>query len=204
MRKLILPLIIGTALSLSAPALAKIKRGFHSTVTAPVTTSLRLDISVSDDLAHRAENLPKKLRDRSSSSRSRSGFANNGFYGEREIDRLQTRLEKKITQRFALKGITIDPDASTVLKITLVDARPNRPTFNQLSREPSLSFKSFGLGGAELTGEIIQPGGVSLGDISYSFFEDDIRDAAFGSTWSDANRAFDRFARKAAKTLSAN
>jgi len=100
------------------------------------------------------------------------------------------------------KGIEVSDNASTVLRITIQDAKPNRPTYKQLSVEPSLSFQSFGIGGAELQGELIAAGGRSLGTMSYEYYENDIRDAKFGGTWGDAHRAFGRFANKAAKTLS--
>jgi len=88
------------------------------------------------------------------------------------------------------------------LRVKIADAKPNRPTFGQLSKQPNLSFRSLGTGGAELEGELIAAGGRSLGTMNYKWYETDIRDAQYGGTWSDAHRAFSRYARKTAKTLS--
>jgi len=152
-------------------------------------------------MAHRANNLPEKLSDRGNARSLRAGFAGNGFYGDRDIERLTERLESKLEKKFAKKGIEVSDTASTVLRITIEDAKPNRPTFNQLSKQPGLSFQSFANGGAELEAELIAAGGQSLGTMSYRYYENDIRYAQNGGTWHDAHRAFSSFASKAAKTL---
>jgi hypothetical protein len=152
-------------------------------------------------MAHRANNLPEKLSDRSNARSYNSGFSGNGFYGDRDLERLTKRLQSNLEKKFKKKGIEISDTASTVLRITIEDAKPNRPTFRQLSKEPGLSYQSFSNGGAELQAELIAAGGESLGTMSYRFYENDIRNAQYGGTWGDAHRAFGRFASKAAKTL---
>jgi len=176
--------------------------GFDTTVSAPLTSAVKIEVILSEDMAHRANNLPEKLSDRSGARSLRAGFAGNGFYGDRDLERLTERLESKLEQKLVKKGIEVSDNASTVLRITIEDAKPNRPTFNQLSKQPGLSFESIGLGGAELEAELIAAGGQSLGTMSYKYYENDIRDARYGGTWGDAHRAFGRFASKAAKTLS--
>jgi len=200
MRAILASSLLALTFTLAAPALAK-SYGFDTTVTAPVTSAIKIEVVVSEDLAHRANNLPKKLSDRSGARGLNSGFSGNGFYGDRDIERLTGRLKSKLEKKFAKKGIEISDTASTVLRITIQDAKPNRPTFNQLSKEPSLSFQSFGNGGAELQAELIAAGGRSLGTMSYKWYENDIRYAQYGGRWNDAHRAFNRFASKAAKTL---
>jgi len=200
MRSIIASSLIALSFTVAAPAIAK-SIGFDTTVTAPVSSAVKIEVIVSEDMAHRANNLPKKLSDRSNARTLRSGFSGNGFYGDRDIERLTERLESKIEKKFAQKGIEVSDTASTVLRITIEDAKPNRPTFNQLSKQPGLSFQSFANGGAELEAELIAAGGESLGTMSYRYYENDIRYANRGSTWNDANRAFSRFASKAAKTL---
>ena len=201
MRTVLASSLLALSLILAAPAIAT-SYGFDTTVTAPLTSAVKIEVVVSEDMAHRANNLPEKLSDRSSARGLRSGFAGNGFYGDRDIERLTERLESKLEQKFAKKGILISDTASTILRITIEDAKPNRPTFNQLSVQPGLSFNSFGNGGAELEAELIAAGGQSLGTMSYRYYENDIRYAKFGGIWNDAHRAFGRFASKAAKTLS--
>lgn len=201
MRSILASSFLALSFTFAAPALAK-SFGFDTTVSEPITSAVKIEIIVSEDMAHRANNLPKKLSDRGHARGLRSGFSGNGFYGDRDIQRLTERLESRIEKKFTKKGIQVSDTASTILRITIEDAKPNRPTFNQLRKEPSLSFQSFGNGGAELQAELIAAGGRSLGSMSYRFYETDIRDARFGGTWSDAHRAFGRFASKAAKTLS--
>lgn len=201
MRSILASSLIALSFAVTAPAIAK-SYGFETTVTAPITTAVKIEVVVSEDMSHRANNLPKKISDRGHSSGLRSGFSGNGFYGDREITRLKERLESKLEKRLTKKGVQISDTASTVLRVTIEDAKPNRPTFKQLSKEPGLSYESFGNGGAELQAELIAAGGRSLGTMSYRFYETDIRDAKFSGTWGDAHRAFGRFASKAAKTIS--
>ncbi len=200
MRSIFASSLLAFSFALAAPTFAK-SYGFDTTVSAPVTSPVKLEIILSEDMAHRANNLPEKLSDRSGARGLRSGFSGNGFYGERDLERLIQRLETKVEKKFSKKGIQISDTASTVLRITIEDAKPNRPTFKQLGVEPGLSYESFGNGGAELQAELIAAGGQSLGTMSYRYYETDIRDAKYGGTWGDAHRAFGRFASKAAKTL---
>jgi len=175
--------------------------GYDSTITAPQITTIKLDVRLSEDMAFRANNLPKKLSDRGNSRGLNNGFAGNGFYGDRELKKLTERLSEKVSYRLEKQGIKVSDTASTTLVVTLDDARPNRPTFEQLSRQSSLSFQSFATGGAEIKSELFDTSGASLGSSEYRWYENDIRDAGFGSTWQDANRAIGFFSRKIAKDL---
>ena len=203
MRNIFKSLILSAPLVLAAPMLAN-ATGFESTLSAPLTTPVKLDIRLGEDLAYRANNLPKKLSDRGSSSGHGTAFGQNGYYGEKDLNRLQKRLERKLTARLEKKGITVSDTAATIFRVTIIDAENNRPTFEQLSQEPSLSFQSIGTGGAEFEAEVLAADGSSLGRINYDWFENDIRYSAYGYTWHDANRAIDRFARRVAKEFSAS
>lgn len=196
-----LAFIAGT-LSMASVADAASRRGFQSTIDAPVTT-LKINVTISDELAYRANHISPDLKDRRGSRNLRNGFSNRGFYGDKELDRLTERLENKMYTYMAKYGVEASEDASTVLNLVITDVDNNRPTFKQLSNAPSLSFRSFGNGGAEFDGTLTR-GSEDLGTVSYSWFENDIRFAAYGHTWSDANRAIDRFARKTAKALASN
>lgn len=173
--------------------------GFETSIVSPAQTLVKVEVMLSEDLAYRATNLPKSIRDRRS-SRLNDAFGNNGYYGERDLDRMAERLQKKVVAQLTKRGVGVSDTAPTVLRVTLTDAKPNRPTLGQLSKDISLSYRSFGIGGADIDAQLVQSGEV-LGDMSYTFYENDIRDAQFGGTWSDAYRAIDRFARNAAKTL---
>jgi hypothetical protein len=197
---LILAMALSAAtLSLTAPANATSSQRFESTLSAPSTT-VSVNISISEDLAYRADHMSKKLHDRSKARNLNNGFAGRGFYGEKDLNRLEERLERKITEQLAKNGIEVSDNAPTVLNLVITDADPNRPTFKQLSKNPSQSYRSFGLGGAEFAGTMTSAG-QEVGTVSYAWYESDIRDASYGSTWSDANRAIDRFAKKTAKAL---
>jgi hypothetical protein len=58
--------------------------------------------------------------------------------------------------------------------------------------------ESFGNGGATISGDYVDPTGVRT-PIAYSWYGDDIRWARYGSTWHDAEDAFDRLAVRLAK-----
>jgi len=93
MRK-ILTLFSAVAL-LAVPATAQ-ARGLDFDISQPIAGPIKLEIVVSEDLAHRANNLPKKLSDRRSGSRISGSFSNNGHYGDREIEFLLEDLEEEL------------------------------------------------------------------------------------------------------------
>lgn len=199
-------LLISAAALSFAPMVAA-ANGFETTINAPVTSAVKIEVSLSEDLQHRANNLPEKLSDRGAgSSRSlRAGFSGNGYYGDKALADLIEEIEEELTDDLTDRGITVSDDATNVLKVTLEDVRNNRPTFEQLSRQPSLSMQSFALGGAELRGELIDATGVSLGTVEYEWFEsgmDDIGFAQASGVWTDANRAISRFSKRTAKAMS--
>ena len=119
-------------------------------------------------------------------------------YGEREGEVLTEDILDDLQRAFEKAGV--EP---AKVDITIVDAKPNRPTFEQVSAEPGLDmFRSVSLGGMELTGTVYDADGNVLATQEYGWFENDIRDVFGSSTWMDANRASRRFANKLAKQLS--
>lgn len=115
-------------------------------------------------------------------------------YGARDVDRLAEKLRLSVIRQTAndpaLDGARIE--------LVLEDATPNRPTFQQMSDKPGLSFESFGVGGASISGRITLGNGASR-PVSYRWYETDIRWARPSGTWSDAERTFDQFARSLAR-----
>jgi len=190
------------SMSFASLAHAASKRGFQSTINAPAS-AVKINVTLSDDLIYRADKVSPRLSDRSGSRGHKNGFAGRGIYGEKDLNRLVDRLERKMDTYMAKYGVEVSDDAPTVLNLVITDVDNNRPTFAQLSSSPSLSFQSFGNGGAELDGTLVREG-EELGTVSYSWHENDIRFAGQGGTWQDANRAIDRFARRTAKALAAN
>eukprot|EP01030_Chromulinospumella_sphaerica_P012385 gene12385-12173_t len=111
-------------------------------------------------------------------------------YGARDVNRLAEDLRQSVLKEAAgnpgLDGARIE--------LVLEDVVPNRPTFQQMSDKPGLSYESFGVGGASISGRVTLADGVSR-PVSYNWYETDIRWAWTSSTWRDAEQTFDRFAR---------
>lgn len=119
--------------------------------------------------------------------------------GEREGETLKKYLTKDLTQSF---GASLETYGD--IKVTIIDAKANRPTFKELGDTPGLSMSSFGIGGASLKGEVYSVDGELLATTEFKDYETDIRYARGQATWSDAKRTFDRFARKLAKAATEN
>jgi len=179
-------------------------RGFDFDFSETAIGPIKLEVIASDDLTHRAKHLPKKLSKRGSSLRLNSPFSQNGKYGEKEISYLIDEMTEELNDDFSKKGIVISNDARKILRVTIEMAKPNRPTFNQLSRDPSLSYQSYGVGGAKLSAVIITDAGETIGQASYDYYSTlthhDFRPIG---TWSDSKRAFSRFSKKLSKKLAA-
>ena len=186
----------------SAPAHAG-SRGFEADIDRRVTDAVRLDIQLSESLAYRAENLPRDMALRSGSRSLRSGFANNGLYGEEDLAELLEELREELTDDLGKRGLSVSDTAPVTLRVVLEDVKNNRPTFRQLSSQPNLSFQSFGNGGAEISGELLGAGGETLGTLRYQWYDSQLDqfDRASG-TWTDANQAIRRFAKRASKAIS--
>ena len=119
-------------------------------------------------------------------------------YGLRESDTLREFVTEDLEEAFTKAGV--DPDQ---VDVTIINAKPNRPTFEQARNEPSLdTFRSFSIGGMEVEGTAFDADGNTLGNVSYRWFENDIRESRFKATWTDANRASRQFARRLAKDIS--
>jgi len=188
-----------STLAITSPAMARSSQKFTSTLQAP-STPVRINVTLGEDLAFRANNLSTNIRDKFNSRDRNNGFANNGYFGQKDLDKLAERMKARMATRLEKSGITVRDDAATVLNIVITDARPNRPTFEQMSKSVGLSMSSFGIGGAKFEGTLVTPSG-EQGNVSYGWYENDIRFAQYGGTWTDAHRAIDRFARKTAKAL---
>ncbi|HEY3951606.1 hypothetical protein [Phenylobacterium sp.] len=109
--------------------------------------------------------------------------------GVRDVDGLAKELQKTVADRLAKTGAY---DGARI-ELVLVDAKPNHPTFKQLSDTPGLSMRSFSIGGARIEGRAVAPDG-AVTPLRYSYMESDIRWTRGFSTWTDAELTFDRFA----------
>lgn len=119
-------------------------------------------------------------------------------YGEREGESLIEEIVEDLDRAFSKAGV--DPAR---VDVTIVDAKPNRPTFEQMSARPGLDgFRSISLGGMELVGTAYDADGNVLATQEYGWFENNLRNVVGSGVWTDANRASNRFAKKMAEQLS--
>jgi hypothetical protein len=118
-------------------------------------------------------------------------------FGVREEKVLTDSLVKRVTNIFSQRGVSADR-----VVVTINDAKPNRPTWEQVSDKPGLDpMRSKSIGGATVTGIAYDAAGKELGTFEYKWYESDLRNVIPGATWHDAQRTFDRFARRFADKL---
>jgi hypothetical protein len=119
-------------------------------------------------------------------------------YGVREADVLSKTLVRRVTEQFTRRGVPVDK-----VVVTILDAKPNKPTFQQVADRSGLDpIRSFSIGGAKLSGVAFDASGKEIGRLDYDWYETDITRSVNSTTWSDARWAFDRFARRFATKLS--
>lgn len=116
-------------------------------------------------------------------------------YGVREATELKDELQKRVLRAFEAKSAK-----PSRLVLTVEDAKPNKPTMQQLIDEPGLDYmRSVSNGGAEVKGVAFDTSGKQIGEASYHWYETDISWSLGKSTWWDARRAFDGFAKRFAE-----
>jgi hypothetical protein len=117
-------------------------------------------------------------------------------YGLREGEVLAGRVERDLTRQLNRRNVEVSR-----IEVTILDARPSRPTFKQGADRPGLDmFRSVSIGGMKLKAVAFDAAGQPVGDLEYRWFESDIRNAGL-TTWQDAGRASDRFARRFVQSL---
>jgi hypothetical protein len=121
-------------------------------------------------------------------------------YGVRERAILSEALAKKVEHSFTRAGVQADR-----VVVTIHDAKPNRPTFYQVSDKPGLDpLRSISIGGAKVTGVAYDASGKEIGSLEYDWYESDLSNVIAAGTWQDARWVFTRFADRFAKKLSAS
>jgi hypothetical protein len=113
-------------------------------------------------------------------------------YGEREREVVRDLLTENLTRSLGNQAARVD--------VVINDIIPNRPTFKQLGDTPGLSFQSFGIGGADVTGKAFDGAGNLLGEVTYDWYGD-IYFADTTWTWTDADRALQQFSRRLADVV---
>lgn len=118
-------------------------------------------------------------------------------YGTKEGERLAADVREDLERE--LRKANIDPAR---ISVTILDAKPNRPTMQQLSDKPGLDMlRSKSIGGMDLKGVAYDASGNAVGELSYDWFETNLDNVQASGVWGDANRASRRFARKFAEEL---
>ncbi|MGE7199381.1 hypothetical protein [Brevundimonas naejangsanensis] len=114
--------------------------------------------------------------------------------GERDVQQqvsdLTRTLERVLTDRHALDGAR--------LELVITDLKPNRPTMQQLSDKPGLDgMRSLSIGGAAIEGTVTTASG-EVQPVKFDYYTRTLADARGATTWTDAQRAYDRLARNLA------
>nr|WP_321361006.1 hypothetical protein [uncultured Hyphomonas sp.] len=141
---------------------------------APAAMAAEINVTVSDDFQ-------TKLQD---------------DYGTREGEYLMKDVKDDLTRELKKAGVD-----TARIDVTIVDAKPSKPTFKQLGDKPGLDYGlSKSLGGMELSAVTYDEAGNETSEYEYSWYENDLRMTGI-STWYDANKASNRFARNFADDL---
>ena len=141
---------------------------------APAAMAAEINVTVSDDFQ-------TKLQD---------------DYGTREGDYLIKDVKDDLTRELDKAGVD-----TARIDVTIVDAKPSKPTFKQLGDQPGLDYGlSKSLGGMKLSAVAYDDAGEKTGEYEYSWYEHDLRMTGITTRY-DANRASNRFARNFAEDL---
>lgn len=125
-------------------------------------------------------------------------------YGAREAAYLQNEVTRQVSRALARSGANVSASAPVTIETAIVDARPNRPTMQQLSDTPGLDmFHSVSIGGAELTAVLRGADGRVLSEVAHERYSTTLAEAGL-TPWADARRAITQFARKVADAYVAN
>jgi hypothetical protein len=121
-------------------------------------------------------------------------------YGVREGAYLQETLTRYVSEALEQRGLS-GRDVS--IELSIIDAKPNRPTMEQTADRPGLDpIRSISVGGAELRGVVRNASGGEIATVEHQYSSHDLYMASFsGATWGDARRAMRRFAVKVADAV---
>ncbi len=117
-------------------------------------------------------------------------------YGVKEGDYLAGRVRADLERELTKAGVDVSR-----IDVTILDAKPSRPTFKQAGDMPGLDVhRSVSVGGMKLSAVAYDASGQASEPFEYKWFETDIRQAGL-TTWQDARRASSRFAFRFAKQV---
>lgn len=141
---------------------------------APVALAGEINVTVSDDFQ-------TELQDE---------------YGLKEGDYLTKEVKEDLERALKKAGVDV-----ARIDVTILDAKPSKPTMKQLGATPGLDYgASRSLGGMKLSAIAFDEDGTQTSEYEYSWYEHDIRWTGI-ATWYDANKASSRFARNFVEDL---
>lgn len=142
---------------------------------APIASAADIDISYSAEFSQKLEK----------------------DYGLKEGERLSQEVREDLEREF--RKARIDPARVSVI---ILDAKPNRPTMQQMTDKPGLDMlRSKSIGGMDIKGAAYDASGQLLAEVEYDWYETNIQNVVASSVWGDANRASRRFAEKFTKAI---
>lgn len=117
-------------------------------------------------------------------------------YGAREGEYLAERVRTDLQRAIDRSGADV-----ARVDVTILDAKPSRPTFKQAGDRPGLDMhRSVSLGGMKLKAVAYDATGTLTDEFEYKWYESDIQQAGI-TTWQDARRASSRFATRFVKQI---
>lgn len=109
-------------------------------------------------------------------------------YGIREKEIIQEILADEVDKVFGNSNYKIE--------FNLINVIPNRPTLQQMADKMGLSYDSFGIGGANISGKVYDMNGKLIAESKFDYSNPSIFDARNTWTWHDAEWALERFVNK--------
>jgi hypothetical protein len=124
-------------------------------------------------------------------------------YGVREVGYLSDYAQSEVSRALTKAGAEVGTGGLRV-EVTLLSARPSKPTFKQLGDRVGLDYyRSISLGGAKLQAKFIDASGAVVDTVDGGYYETDLQFAYALSTWYDAERGIRSFARKVGQRYTA-
>ncbi len=128
----------------------------------------------------------------------------NDELGAREGEYLSAAVRDAVTNALVQRGATLGGGDLT-LEIAILDADPNRPTLEQVSRRPGLDMmRSVSIGGAELRAVLRNAGGDVVSEVSHRRYNHTLADVGASTTWGEARHAIRQFAQKVGDAYAEN
>jgi hypothetical protein len=128
--------------------------------------------------------------------RAKYNFTYSKDFQEKIDDKYGNREKKTLEDLIIKETYPLVGNDAAKIDIEIIDATPNRPTFEEMNKTGGLSFQSFGIGGANLKGTIYDNNGKVIKSADYQYYSTMDSMTPYKWTWDDAEYAFEKFAKK--------